>query len=597
MKCLMLFISYRNEILAVTPRVSALAGCYTVAQAKETREHRKSRHVLRKYHLIREIIGRGDMRICTIPTEDNVVDPLTKPLARVKHEVHANSIGMQYLDTSSRDQCQEILEFKIDSFAPCLELTLEISWSSSCSRGGAVAVYSPLAFQITLAKKPKEEVIKRLEDTVEGLLDSIMRVSPTTCSVEADPLHGNQGGNDPDDHEGENTGKDSMKGAELLPTEGQPRDQSVKSPSSKPTEPTPKATGKKKATERPLKIVETAGELFSKKTSVEKEKKKKKDRGKGTARAPLPGSSSNDDEEIDVGALSDPEDVVLIAALKESKAMATGKIPPHRPPKEGEGTSTRPYGLPESSADESPKPSVSQFIDPLKTLEEEYYWLYVEEDSEAPFDHELVDLDADQKYKLSLKTKNPDMVASNKAIKHLKRISPQVLWKKQHAYTEYYVIREDNTEYIFSDADLHNLNSYDLSYLLSMLEKMMESKNSYASSRRRIADVMRAHVMLTMPPNKIITEPEHGFTYIDENGTLKFYDPTESHKYSNSTLFKIFGVIMKEVEEGRLTKEEIEGIIQSIRVQVSFRKLIIKYFDMLRNDTLYPINDFPDVKD
>ncbi|KAJ9538856.1 hypothetical protein OSB04_031589 [Centaurea solstitialis] len=72
-----------------------------VAQAKEPREHHKSRHVLRKYHLIREIIGRGDVRICKIPTEDNVADPLTKPLARVKHEAHANSIGMQYLDASS----------------------------------------------------------------------------------------------------------------------------------------------------------------------------------------------------------------------------------------------------------------------------------------------------------------------------------------------------------------------------------------------------------------------------------------------------------------------------------------------------------------
>ncbi|KAJ9558522.1 hypothetical protein OSB04_013136 [Centaurea solstitialis] len=53
-----------------------------VVQGKEPREHHKSRHVLRKYHLIREIIGRGDVRICKIPTEENVADPLTKPLAR-----------------------------------------------------------------------------------------------------------------------------------------------------------------------------------------------------------------------------------------------------------------------------------------------------------------------------------------------------------------------------------------------------------------------------------------------------------------------------------------------------------------------------------
>ncbi|KAJ9553261.1 hypothetical protein OSB04_017306 [Centaurea solstitialis] len=74
-----------------------------VAQAKEPREHHKSRHVLRKYHLIREIIGRGDVRICKIPTEDNVADPLTKPLARVKHEAHANSIGMQYLEATAAE--------------------------------------------------------------------------------------------------------------------------------------------------------------------------------------------------------------------------------------------------------------------------------------------------------------------------------------------------------------------------------------------------------------------------------------------------------------------------------------------------------------
>ncbi|KAJ9543891.1 LOW QUALITY PROTEIN: hypothetical protein OSB04_023598 [Centaurea solstitialis] len=62
-----------------------------VAQTKEPREHHKSRH----------IIGRGDVKICKIPTEENAADPLTKPLARVKHEAHANSIGMQYLEASS----------------------------------------------------------------------------------------------------------------------------------------------------------------------------------------------------------------------------------------------------------------------------------------------------------------------------------------------------------------------------------------------------------------------------------------------------------------------------------------------------------------
>ncbi|KAJ9539037.1 hypothetical protein OSB04_031770 [Centaurea solstitialis] len=79
-----------------------------VAQAKEPREHHKSRHVLRKYHLIREIIRRGDVRICKIPTKDNVADPLTKPLAKVKHEAHANSIGMQYLEAITEDYIKSV---------------------------------------------------------------------------------------------------------------------------------------------------------------------------------------------------------------------------------------------------------------------------------------------------------------------------------------------------------------------------------------------------------------------------------------------------------------------------------------------------------
>ncbi|KAJ9544763.1 hypothetical protein OSB04_024470 [Centaurea solstitialis] len=98
----------RNFIadLRVVVSISRLVDIYcdnsgAMAQAKEPREHHKSRHVLRKYHLIREIIGREDIRICKILMNENLTDLLTKPLARVNHEGHASSIGMQYLDTSS----------------------------------------------------------------------------------------------------------------------------------------------------------------------------------------------------------------------------------------------------------------------------------------------------------------------------------------------------------------------------------------------------------------------------------------------------------------------------------------------------------------
>jgi hypothetical protein len=49
-----------------------------IAQAKEPRNHQKNKHVLRKFHLIQEIIRRGDIKICKVHTDLNIADPLTK---------------------------------------------------------------------------------------------------------------------------------------------------------------------------------------------------------------------------------------------------------------------------------------------------------------------------------------------------------------------------------------------------------------------------------------------------------------------------------------------------------------------------------------
>ena len=40
-----------------------------IAQAKEPRSHQISKHVLRLYHLILEIIGRQDVKIERVPTD------------------------------------------------------------------------------------------------------------------------------------------------------------------------------------------------------------------------------------------------------------------------------------------------------------------------------------------------------------------------------------------------------------------------------------------------------------------------------------------------------------------------------------------------
>ncbi|KAJ9539099.1 hypothetical protein OSB04_031832 [Centaurea solstitialis] len=135
-----------------------------VAQAKEPREHHKSRHVLRKYHLIREIIGRGDVRICKIPTEENVADPLTKPLVRVKHEAHANSIGMQYLDA-------------------CFSLSLLPSKPAAINRKARTEVFDCGVIQGGLATVPRDVSVAVFKlDPALGI-DFVIRCAPIVPTV------------------------------------------------------------------------------------------------------------------------------------------------------------------------------------------------------------------------------------------------------------------------------------------------------------------------------------------------------------------------------------------------------------------------------
>ena len=68
-----------------------------IAQAKEPWSHQRSKHVLRRYHLIREIIARNDVKMERVPTDDNVADPLTKVLSQSKFEHHLESMGIRCL--------------------------------------------------------------------------------------------------------------------------------------------------------------------------------------------------------------------------------------------------------------------------------------------------------------------------------------------------------------------------------------------------------------------------------------------------------------------------------------------------------------------
>ena len=51
-----------------------------VAQSKDPRNHKKGKHIERKYHIIRDIVTRGDVVVAKIENANNLANPFTKTL-------------------------------------------------------------------------------------------------------------------------------------------------------------------------------------------------------------------------------------------------------------------------------------------------------------------------------------------------------------------------------------------------------------------------------------------------------------------------------------------------------------------------------------
>ena len=87
--------------LGVVPEIENPIPLYcdntgAVAQAKEPRSHHKSKHILRCFHLIREIIERQDVIIERVDTKNNIADPFTKALPQQQFDRHLDYMGLKY---------------------------------------------------------------------------------------------------------------------------------------------------------------------------------------------------------------------------------------------------------------------------------------------------------------------------------------------------------------------------------------------------------------------------------------------------------------------------------------------------------------------
>ena len=67
-----------------------------VANSKESKSHKWEMHIERKYHLIWDIVERGEVTVCKITSEENLVHPFYESTASKKSfKGHLVGLGMR----------------------------------------------------------------------------------------------------------------------------------------------------------------------------------------------------------------------------------------------------------------------------------------------------------------------------------------------------------------------------------------------------------------------------------------------------------------------------------------------------------------------
>jgi hypothetical protein len=69
----------------------------TIAKAKEIRAHSVDKPMLRRYHVIRDYVKYGKIKVCKVHMDLNATDPLTKPIS--KFDPHQDAMGVRSLPT------------------------------------------------------------------------------------------------------------------------------------------------------------------------------------------------------------------------------------------------------------------------------------------------------------------------------------------------------------------------------------------------------------------------------------------------------------------------------------------------------------------
>ena len=66
-----------------------------VASTKDPKHHKRSKHIDRKYHIIRGFVESGNVMVCKITSEDNLADLFTKTLVAKRVKEHVKGMWMR----------------------------------------------------------------------------------------------------------------------------------------------------------------------------------------------------------------------------------------------------------------------------------------------------------------------------------------------------------------------------------------------------------------------------------------------------------------------------------------------------------------------
>ena len=97
-----------------------------VAQSKNPRNHKKGKHIERKYHTIQDIVAQGDVVVAKIDSAKNLADPFTKALLQRTFESHLEEMGVRLVHNSLQGKWEivRMCAFKSYFMMPCTTLCM-----------------------------------------------------------------------------------------------------------------------------------------------------------------------------------------------------------------------------------------------------------------------------------------------------------------------------------------------------------------------------------------------------------------------------------------------------------------------------------------